>query len=203
MRGNTQLGHSCPMMFRLKMVQLKMVRKQLDYFVVAGADARRLRLLGNDEVFYFGVSCLRDDLPMDEIQFRAIRTSSDDFLGNSVADAGQSFELIGGRRVDVELGGGCRLRRGGCAGVRRRDRGQHQGREQQKQDLRDHSQLRRLINPSSVLTDNRVLATGFTHKFRAGESYRPRGRWPACKLRCDCSLCASRRSGPHRRKKKS
>src|SRR5580693_4080565 len=95
MRGNTQLGRSYPAVVPNWNRRLLRWRR---------SRCIRLRLLGDDLVLHFVVSRLRDDLLMDQIQFRAIRTSCNDFLRVGVADAEQSLELIGSCGVDVELG---------------------------------------------------------------------------------------------------
>ncbi len=63
----------------------------------------RLWLLGDDLVLDLVVSGLGNNLPVNQIEFRAIGAASDNLLRIGVADSGQGFELIGGSGVDVEL----------------------------------------------------------------------------------------------------
>ena len=94
-------------------------------------------------------------------------------LRNSATDAGISFELIGGCRVDVELGGSCRLRRGGCTEVRRRDRWATPGTRAAK--ARSARRPSRCSQPARRI--NAALANRISHAVDGQH----------VKLRCDCS----------------
>lgn len=91
-----------------------------------------LGLFGNDQVLDFVVGALRNDLLLDELIFRAIRSPSDNLLRIGIADPRQSLQLIQAGTVDVELFNGrsrfCHLTRrrhglGLCAGFSRLRKG--------------------------------------------------------------------------------
>ena len=58
-----------------------------------------LRLLGDDLVLDFVVCGLGNNLPVDQVELGAIRTSSDNFLRVGVTNAGQGLELVRGGGV--------------------------------------------------------------------------------------------------------
>ena len=67
-----------------------------------GSRVRALPLLGDDFVLYFCVRSLRDDATRNELVFGGVRTSLDDLVGVGGPDAGESFELIRGRGIDID-----------------------------------------------------------------------------------------------------
>jgi hypothetical protein len=73
---------------------------------------------GNDEVLDAVVGLLGENAAADELVLGRVGAPIDDPLGVGVADAGESFDLVGGGGVDVEQicssSGGC----GGLSGLR-------------------------------------------------------------------------------------
>ena len=84
-----------------------------------------LRLLGDDFLFDFLVSCPGNDVFVHQIQLGAIRAPVDDLLRIGVPDAGKCLESIFGSRVDIELLGG--WGRTGCLRLGRRHRATRMG----------------------------------------------------------------------------
>src|ERR1700728_366603 len=71
-----------------------------------------LRLLGDDLIFDFVVRGLGNNFLLHEVKLRAIGTAGNDLLRVGVSNSRQGLELIGSRRIDVELiGRGGRLHR--------------------------------------------------------------------------------------------
>jgi hypothetical protein len=85
------------------------------------------RLLGDNFVLDFVVSCLRKDLLLDEIGLRFVGPPVDDLLRVGSANARQGIELVLRGRIDVQKIAGCRGRSLGLRGCNRqgivRDRG--------------------------------------------------------------------------------